>query len=333
MDVVLRNSVIMGLACPGEPMFYSDVLFECMDPNHEFFVSSGQFNLRGDRFICSESTNIKNGSSVSDVQIIPSVSMTTDSLWLIDPIRVQCSTIVEDIPPIPTLIPTAAPSESNSIPTSIVPIGVPTPTKSAFIMPVGTTSTPAAIAGVPIVPSADSSESTNTNSGTIFAVIGGIVGGIVVSLIVFYVYRKGKNDGIAKKYYNNETGSHSHGSTDQLTQGNSDHLTRASGSTNKRSSSSAVTTSQSGTSASDIRSPRTPTTTETVNATNAYVIDYKDQARSVDHRFPVSNSARRVATGDMPIATAVAVTDITDDYKSSIFSKQTPSDVATRFDV
>ena len=81
------------------------------------------------------------------------------------------------------------------------------------------------------------------------------------------------------------------------------------------------------------RTRTTPTTTETVNATNAYVIDYKDQARSVDHRFPVSNSARRVATGDMPIAMAVAVTDITDDYKSSIVSKQTPSDIATRFDV
>lgn len=331
MTVVLRNSVIMGLAsCEGEPkIFYSDLLFECADPHHQFYVSaSGEFNLPGDRYICSESTIVTNGSSALDVQIIPSVSIGTDSLWLLDTIlQDQCSKIVDSIPtPIVSMMPSKAPV--------IIPaVTPPTPAQMSEIPSIS----------VPTVPTFENSVPTDTSgvtSSTIFAIVGGIAGGIVISLIVFVVYRKGQNDGSTKKYYNNSTGSQA--STNPLTQGNSDHLTRFSNSTNKHSSSSATATSAAATShtetsASYVQSQGRllPTTSEPVIESNAYEIDYKDQARSVDHRFPVMNSARRVATGDVPIATAIHVSDITDDAnRSSVIKfRDLPSDITNRFDV
>ena len=319
----------MGLECEGEPtLYYSDLVFECTNPGHQFYVSySGEFNLLGDRFICSESTIIANRSSASDVQTIPSVSIATDSLWLRDTnLQRQCSRIVDSIPtPTITIMPSVAPSPLKA------PVVIPAAPAQAQMSDIPSISAPS----LPTFDNSVPTDKSSITSPTIFAIVGGIAGGIVISLIVFFVYRKGKNDGNTKKHYNNSTSSHA--STNPLTQGKSDHLTRFSNSTNRHSSSAAEATSQTETSATGFHSQGrlVPTTSEPVIESNAYIIDYKDQARSIDHGFPVMNSARRLATGAMPIATAVPVSDITDyDNKSSVIKfTNLPSDVASRFDV
>ena len=282
---------------------------------------SNQYNLFGDRHTCSESATITKGSSTSDIQFIPSVSITTDSLWQRSPI-LECVNMVDSIL-------TAGPSVTPTVlPAVIMPV-IPT---TNVLVPVAPTfnSSPLTDVPVPVAPMFSGSPMIDATGGinsAVFAVVGGIVGGIIISLIVLFIYKKGKNEGNTNKYNNNATGSQSNGSTDQLTQGNSDHLKRASDNTNGRFSSSAAGTSQSGTSASDVQSP------------NAYVIDYKDQARSVDHAFPVMNSARRVDIGsapfqNMPIATAVPMKNTIAAYQGTIVNdKKMPSDKATVFNV
>lgn len=319
---------MMGLECPGETFrYYSDLLLECASTSHQFYVlMSEQYQLEGDRHICSESTIITSGSSLSDVLTIPSVSIATDSLWLSNPIP-ECVTIADSIPiATPFVMPTGVPFTSVPVPSPVAIPGLPVPTIT-----------------VPTVPTFTSAPLTDTKSGintSVFAVIGGIVGGIIISLVVLFVYKKGKSDGNTVKYNNNATGSQSNGSTDHLTQGNSDHLTRASGSTTKRSSLSAAASPHSDTIASNVQSPRRqlPTTSATVNTSDAYIIEYKDQARSVDTVFPVMDSARcadaRASFDDMPIAMAVPMTDSTAAYQGSVINtKQMPSAKARFLDI
>ena len=327
----------MGVECAGEMnRYYSDLLFECGSPSHQFYILvSNQYNLFGDRHTCSESATITKGSSTSDIQFIPSVSIATDSLWQRSPI-LECVNMVDSIL-------TAGPSVT---PTVLPAVTMPVIPTTNVLVPVAPTfnSSPLTDVPVPVAPMFSGSPMIDATGGinsAVFAVVGVIVGGIIISLIVLFIYKKGKNDGNTNKYNNNTTGSQSNGSTDQLTQGNSDHLKRASDNTNGRFSSSAAGTSQSGTSASDVQSPGRlfPTKSATANAANAYIIDYKDQARSVDNAFPVMNSARRVDIGsapfqNMPIATAVPMKNTIAAYQGTIVNdKKMPSDKATVFNV
>jgi hypothetical protein len=331
IDVVFQNIVIMGLKCPEEAnWFYSDILFECGSPSHDFYVAPGsRLGVKGDRLTCSESTILPSASSASDVQVIPSVSITTDSRWLRDPILQQCFKTVDSIPTAsPFVAPTVAPATSVSQPVIIQPVSLPVMINTNVPVPAAPT--------LNISPSAGNTNGNEDNS-TIFAVVGGIVGGIAISLVALFIYRKGKSDGNRIKHNNNATGSQSNGSTDQLTHGNSDHLTRNSGSTNKRPSSSVTGTSQSGMSASDVQSPGRLFTTTPADASNAYAIDYKDQARSVDDALPVMNSARPLNAGsaryeDMPIAMAIPMTDASV-AGTAVHTKKIPPNKVTLFDL
>ena len=315
-DVRLQNTVILGLTCSPYGIIYSDVLFECSSARHHFDVLvNGAYNLPGDRYSCSESIIISNRSSsttsnVVPIMIIPSVAMTTDEFWLQNPVS-NCTRTVDSIPTVrPSMIPTMSP-----------------------VLVTLNSSSPVAV--VPNAPILVNNNKSGVNS-SVLAVVGGIVGGIVISLIVFFVYRKGQRDGSASgsgttgSKYHPATSAGTSTRTDQLTGGhNSDHLTRTSGSstTNKQSSPSVATTTPS--------SSSSPTRRPTTVATN-YVIDYKDQARSVvDPTVPVRDTARRRIEA-LPMARAVPIPM---DDAATVTSPRTttnptmPADPTTLFDV
>ena len=326
-DVRLQNTVILGLTC-SPYRFYSDILFECSSARHHFDVLvNGAYNLPGDRYSCSESIIISNRSSsttsnVVPIMIIPSVAMTTDEFWLQNPVP-NCTRTVDSIPTVrPSMIPTMAPVLVASNPSSPVVV-VP---NAPILVDNNNSSSPT---------TAEQNNKSGVNS-SVLAVVGGIVGGIAISLIVFFVYRKGQRDGSTSgsgttgSKYHPATSAGTSTRTDQLTGGhNSDHLTRTSGSstTNKHSSPSVATTTPS--------SSSSPTRRPTTVATN-YVIDYKDQARSVvDPTVPVRDSARRRIEA-LPMAQAVPIPM---DDAATVTSPRTttnptiPSDPTTLFDV
>ena len=187
--------------------------------------------------MCSEETLFDSNSLVSDVKIIPSVSITTDEYWqsntpefcyqqsnldtMAPPVTIfapvptfaPIQTTAQPITPVPTFAPiqtTAQPIKSQTtFPVSSIP--VPTPiTQPDVVLPIPTTLSPVPLFQTsPTIPNNGNSSRGNAfssnedftegnNKVLIISAVGGVIGGIIISALLLMVYSKGKHDAVVE---------------------------------------------------------------------------------------------------------------------------------------
>ena len=87
-----------SLSSSSSSVFYyhGDLLVECSELSHNFEIAYDKYELDGERYVCSESVAFPIGSTyIRNTQILSSVGIATDELWLQDP--TGCYVVEENI--------------------------------------------------------------------------------------------------------------------------------------------------------------------------------------------------------------------------------------------
>jgi hypothetical protein len=298
LSATIQHAVTMGVYCtdlpPDNPFFYSDFYFECTESTAQLDLLTDDtiFNSTSNRYGCTAFKTFASGSTSSSPQIISSVAITTDDLWLFR-MDVGCFTRYVSAAPVVSPSPTVV---MNTTGPSLFPTL--SPTDAPISPPINP---PVAVAvAVPIQPREDtptltgqSTESSNDNSG---ALIGGVVGGIGAaivfgSLIGFLVWRRKTDSGDSHK---SEVG----GARLSFTEGATGHDNLLG---------PAVVLAMHQPSPTPVppasvlaKQPSSSSSPLSVPTTN-YVVHYKDQAR------PASGAIPAVAVADYVVPIAVAL--------------------------
>jgi hypothetical protein len=303
----IQHVVTLGVYCtvllPDDPYFFADPYFECTESAAQFDIlyDDKLFNTTNGRYVCTASKMFAPGSTSSNPQIISSVAITTDDLWL-SRMDAGCFTRYVSAAPVaspsptvvmnttgPSLFPTVSPMNAPVRPSTNPPVAVAVPNQ--------------AVATTPTLPGGPTSSSNG-------ALIGGVVGGIAAAIVIgfligFLVWRRKTDSGGTHK-------SEVSGAKYSFTEGTTGHdnlLGPAAVSATHQPSPTPVPPPASASAAQ----PTLPVPPASVSATqptssspasvpsNNYDVGYKDQARSVINAIPA------VAVTDYVVPIAVAL--------------------------
>jgi hypothetical protein len=206
LSATIQHVVTLGVYCtdlpPDNPFFYSDLYFECTESTAQLNLLTDDtiFNSTFNRYGCTAFKTFAPSSTSSKPQIISSVAITTDDLW-ISRMDVGCYTRYVSAAPVaspsPTVVMnTTGPSQFPTVSSTDAPISPPInpPVAVAVAVPIQPRE------ATPTLPG-QSTASSNNDSG---ALIGGVVGGIGAafvfgSLIGFLVWRRKADSGDSHK--------------------------------------------------------------------------------------------------------------------------------------
>ena len=192
----VTHAVNLGIWCQfnSDPFqfFYSDWAAECVDPDHDFDNTVGEYGFDIARYTCRESTTFSVGSTTA--QTIRNVSISTDDTFREDPdgcftinSAPSTPTVVVTFPPsvppmtsdpstAPTIVPSRIPSNIPSriptaIPTKVVTVVPPTKEPVSLDAPFGAKSGGLVTAAPVIV------QTSSTSDNSIIGIVIGCVGG------------------------------------------------------------------------------------------------------------------------------------------------------------
>jgi hypothetical protein len=204
VTATIQHVVTLGVFCsdrpPDDPYFFDDLYFECTDSTDQFDVLSDDsiLNTTSNRYACAASKSFAPGSTSSNPQILSSVAITTEDLWL-SRMDEFCYT------PYVSAAPTVSPSPTVAMNTTSPPVF---PNVPPLVAPIIPPTNPLVAAAVPNQDSAatptlsgESTESSNNDNGVL---IGGVVGGIAAvivigSMIGFLVWPRQSDSGDTQK--------------------------------------------------------------------------------------------------------------------------------------
>jgi hypothetical protein len=184
LTATIQHIVTLGVYCtdlpPDDPYFFDDLYFECTKSTDQFHVldDDGIFNTTANRYSCSAYKMFAPGSTSSNPQILSSVAITTDALWLSrmdDTCYTQYVSAAPTVSPSPTVaMNTTSPSVFPNLPPLDAPISPPTNPSVAAAVPNQDSATTPTLSG-------ESTASSNNDNGVL---IGGVVGGIAAVIVI-----------------------------------------------------------------------------------------------------------------------------------------------------
>jgi hypothetical protein len=199
-NATIGQNLQLGVRCDENETYAGkvynlDLFFDCGEVSTQFdyLDEFGTKNGTGQNISCFQTLTIPRGSSKSDIQKVPGLSMETDESWQTTKI-IGCYKIVPINPPSSPSASTPEPSPSalaTSTPTSHPHL----PTGSGPIQATASTNAPVASRGTGVASDVATSKSRNTG-----AIVGGVAGavvGICVAgcLIIYLRSRRQNNQG------------------------------------------------------------------------------------------------------------------------------------------
>jgi hypothetical protein len=309
LSAIIQHVVTLGVYCtdlpPDDPYYFADPYFECTESTDQFNILSeeGLFNSTSFRYGCTAFKTFASGSTSSNPQIISSVAITTDDLWL-SRMDEACYTQYVSAAPVvspsptavmnttgPSLFLTVSPTDAPISPSANPPVEVTVPIQGG--------------ATTPTLPGQSTASNNNDNVALIGGVVGGIGAAIVIgSLIGFLVWRHKTDSSDTHK-------SEVSGAKYSFTEGTTGHDNLlgpdAVSATHQPSPTPVAQASVSATQPTLPVPPASVSATQPTSSSPASVpstnfdVGYKDQARSVIGAIPA------VAVADYVVPIAVAL--------------------------
>jgi hypothetical protein len=184
ITATIQHVVTLGVLCtdqpPDDPYYFADLYFECTESTDQFDVLEDDsiFNTTSNRYACAASKMFAPGSTSSNPQILSSVAITTEDLWLSrmdDTCYTQYVSAAPTVSPSPTVaMNTTSPSVFPNLPPLDAPISPPTNPSVTAAVPNQDSATTPTLSG-------ESTESSNNDNGVL---IGGVVGGIAAVIVI-----------------------------------------------------------------------------------------------------------------------------------------------------
>jgi hypothetical protein len=326
----------MGVNC-SFGVLNLDAYTECANVSHQFYAGKDELGFRYQFLMCSESATFELGSS-SITQIIPNVTIRTDDQWIQVP-NIACIMVTTagqnptiSTSPVPAPIPPTQ-SPITSVPSSSPIVETAFPSVKLSIKP----STPPTLASIQpreSPPFTSTSQNTSSidggggdNSGIIIGTsVGSIVAGFAVTAVIGYFLFLRKRDATTGSNNINPKPNLSVADTSPTDSNVNDDFSptsQISSGTNIISTASVVQQSE-----------VVPPSTRRVSSSTEYVVDVKDQCRSVARDIPPPSTHGNILTpnytdtGHIPMAVAYGVSSTSTESNRS---KEPPGRVILDF--